>query len=53
MTDSWDEFAKVYGDRDATNSVMAACMMDLEARVKWLEQLLAAMPKQQQETSHE
>ena len=51
MTEPWDEFAKVYGDREQTNGVMAACVMDLEARVKWLENLLLAMANK--EASHE
>jgi len=40
MTDAWEEFKKIYGDSNETSSVMAACVMDLEARIKWLEQLL-------------
>jgi len=40
MTDPWEEFKRIYGDSSETSSVIAACVMDLEARVKWLEQLL-------------
>ena len=47
--DVWDEFKKIYGDSSETSSVMAACVMDLEARVKWLEQLVLL----HKEASHE
>ena len=49
MTDSWEEFKKIYGDSSETSSVMAACVMDLEARIKWLEQFLLS----DKEASHE
>jgi hypothetical protein len=49
MTDAWEEFKKIYGDSSETSSVMAACVMDLEARVKWLEQLVLL----HKEASHE